>query len=136
MLLSLASATHAQNLSKHKWKDRLVVILAADTSLPMLDKQMEELRGHSEGLAERKCEIYRATHSAWSTGLEELENWKDSGKLYEDFKETGADFEVLLIGLDGGIKLRQTELLTCEALFGRIDQMPMRKSELRRKGGR
>mgnify|MGYP000892552319 CR=1 FL=1 len=43
------------------------------------------------------------------------------------------NFEVILIGLDGGIKLRQTEVLTKEDLFNIVYAMPMRRSELSRK---
>ena len=39
-------------------------------------------------------------------------------------------FEISLIGLDGGIKLSQNEILTAEKLFGIIDQMPMRRIEV------
>ena len=54
---------------------------------------------------------------------------KQIGKILND-KE---DFEVILIGLDGGIKLQQTEVLKKEALFNIVDAMPMRRNELNRK---
>ena len=45
---------------------------------------------------------------------------------------TGADeFAVVLIGRDGGEKLRSAEPVTVEELFGKIDGMPMRRRELR-----
>jgi hypothetical protein len=37
---------------------------------------------------------------------------------------------VLLIGLDGEVKLRQSHAATNEQLFGLIDTMPMRRAEL------
>ena len=43
-----------------------------------------------------------------------------------------ADFEVLLIGLDGGKKLQQNLLLSTQQLFDKIDAMPMRAQELRK----
>ena len=43
------------------------------------------------------------------------------------------DFEVILIGLDGGIKLQRTKILTKEDLFKITDSMPMRRDELTRK---
>ena len=39
-------------------------------------------------------------------------------------------FEVILIGLDGGEKLRQTKVLETDKLFAIIDGMPMRRSEI------
>ena len=40
-------------------------------------------------------------------------------------------FEAVLIGKDGLVKARQTESLDVSALFERIDQMPMRRNEMR-----
>ena len=36
---------------------------------------------------------------------------------------------VLLIGLDGEVKLRQSHVATNEQLFGLVDAMPMRRAE-------
>lgn len=41
-------------------------------------------------------------------------------------------YRVLLIGKDGGVKSRSSDL-DLEATFGLIDQMPMRREEIRRK---
>ena len=57
-----------------------------------------------------------------------------SGKLSENMSKTILDnsnnFEVILIGLDGSIKLRQENILLKEDLFRIIDSMPMRISEM------
>ena len=45
---------------------------------------------------------------------------------------TGADeFAVVLIGRDGGEKLRRASPISAEELFATIDEMPMRRRELR-----
>lgn len=43
-----------------------------------------------------------------------------------------SDFEVILIGLDGGVKLRQTEALETKKLFDLINSVPMRQAEMRK----
>jgi hypothetical protein len=57
------------------------------------------------------------------------------GKVSESFSRkiinAENDFEIILIGLDGSIKLKQTELLLTKDLFNIIDAMPIRKSELK-----
>lgn len=40
-------------------------------------------------------------------------------------------FEALLVGRDGGVKLRYPEPIGPDELFGRIDEMPMRRREMR-----
>lgn len=41
-------------------------------------------------------------------------------------------FSVVLIGKDGGEKLRQDSLLTARELFALVDAMPMRRAEMGR----
>ena len=43
-------------------------------------------------------------------------------------------FVVILVGKDGGEKLRSTEVVRLEKLYGTIDAMPMRRREMREKG--
>jgi Domain of unknown function (DUF4174) len=45
------------------------------------------------------------------------------------------DFLVVLIGKDGGVKLRQDEPILAADLFALIDSMPMRKQEMGRRPG-
>ena len=39
-------------------------------------------------------------------------------------------FKVILIGKDGGVKLKQDDTVSLEVIFERIDAMPMRKNEI------
>jgi hypothetical protein len=45
------------------------------------------------------------------------------------------DFRAVLIGRDGGVKLRQDEPILAADLFALIDSMPMRKQEMGRRPG-
>lgn len=45
------------------------------------------------------------------------------------------DFEVVLIGKDGGVKARTSDSSALEDFLGLIDTMPMRRAEVRSKGG-
>jgi len=49
---------------------------------------------------------------------------------------TGGTFMVVLIGKDGGEKLRREEGATLGEIFGLIDTMPMRRREMRGKTDR
>jgi hypothetical protein len=48
----------------------------------------------------------------------------------------GRPFEVVLLGKDGGAKLRSDKVVTAGALAALIDAMPMGREELRSRGGR
>lgn len=42
------------------------------------------------------------------------------------------EFSIVLIGKDGGEKLRRNSLLTTRELFSMVDVMPMRRAEMRK----
>lgn len=132
LLISIINA-NAQKLSSHRWNDRLVIIMANDQSNPTLKDQILELEKSETGLEERRITVYRVLPDKYQIGLEDGKPCETSGNIYEIMKETNADFEIVLIGLDGGIKLRRSELLKADELFGIIDQMPMRQAEMNKK---
>lgn len=124
----------AQNLSSHQWEDRLILILTDDTNNTTYQKQIHELYSDQQGLEDRKLVIYTILPDKFNRDDEENQEWIDSDELYSEYKKSEDSFEILLIGLDGGIKLRQQEFLSNKRLFGRIDQMPMRRRELQSQG--
>jgi len=125
---------NAQNLSTHQWKNRLILILVNDDAQAELQAQLTEFRHHSAGMKERKLVVYQVQANQFKRGLSTDNECITSNKLYKNYKSDDSPFEVILIGLDGGIKLTQNDMLTCEKLFAIIDGMPMRRRELRRKG--
>ena len=133
LLLSSISTVNAQKLSSRRWNDCLIIIMASDPSNSIILDQTIKFKKSESGLKERKIVIYRALPDKYQIGLNESSAWETSGNIYESMKETNSDFEIVLIGLDGGIKLRREELLTTNELFGVIDQMPMRRAELDKK---
>ena len=121
---------NAQDLSKHQSKDRLILIITEEKT-EKFQQQITELQKHQQGLKERKLVVYKILPEKDSTGFQE-ENWKSSTELYGKYKVKNSDFRVMLIGLDGGEKLEQTEVLSIEKLFNTIDSMPMRQAEMRK----
>ncbi len=122
----------AQRLSKHQWENRLVIVLTEDANNSIFKNQLAEFKKDLDGLNERKLVIYQATPSAYKTGLKG-NKWEKSVQLYNKYKKTDAAFEVVLLGLDGGVKLQQSKLLSNKKLFATIDVMPMRRREIERK---
>lgn len=49
----------------------------------------------------------------------------------QDYGVAEEESAALLVGRDGGVKLRSPEPITPDELFGRIDEMPMRQREVR-----
>jgi len=131
-MILISSSTYSQELRKHEWKNRIIVILTSDNQNAKYNEQLETFENETEGFKERKLVVYHATPTKYKTGFQK-NNWKKSSQLYDRFKQSDSDFEIILLGLDGGVKLRQENLLTVRKLYGTIDAMPMRRREIESK---
>jgi len=132
ILLFCSLLSYGQHIKKHEWKKRVIIILTDEKEHSIYKKQLTELHKNTKGIKERKLIVYNVIPTAYATGLTDIE-WKNSTRLYKNYKKTKKSFEIILIGLDGSIKLRQTRLLTNGDLYSLIDAMPMRQNERKRK---
>jgi hypothetical protein len=115
-----------QDFSKHKWENRLIIIIAQDINNSIYQKQIKEFIAHEEGLVERKVLVYQILPKKYKIGLNPGINWEENS--HHQAKDI--PFEIRLIGLDGSVKLSQKELLTSDKLFSLIDRMPVRRIEI------
>lgn len=127
----LTMKSYSQQIEKHQWKHRVILIFADKKTSKLLKEQMKILESDKKGLQERKLKIYRFSEHQYAKDFSE--NWIPSEQKMSYFKENNEGFQVLLIGLDGGVKLIQPKLLKTEQLFTLIDGMPMRRREIQRK---
>jgi hypothetical protein len=124
--LAAAGAADAQTvpaLQEHRWKHRVVVVLAADSALPAYRTQLAELARHREALAERDVRVLAPPASD-----------PMAGQLRRQLDLADGEFRVVLVGKDGGAKLRRRAPLTVDELLRTIDGMPMGAAEARRRG--
>ena len=121
---------NAQNMESHTWKNRVLLLLTQDINNTDYKNQIKELQACNNGLLDRKLIVYQITKTGYMIGLSDTSKWQKSSQVYKEYQKANAPIQVILIGLDGGIKLRETDFISCEALFRVIDVMPMRKSEL------
>lgn len=125
-LIGIVSQAHP--LRHHQWKDRVVVILSDDYEY--VNAQMTILKADIAGCNERKLVVYQANSKGYISGFQNEILVLDKGALFGFFGNQ-KESTTMLIGLDGGIKLKQSKLVQLEEIFGLIDQMPMRNSELK-----
>ena len=129
MLSTLSS--FSQDLSKHQWENRVLLVFTDDKNADAFKHQIAILSEHKKGLEERKLVIYQFTKNEFTTNFNDV--WSSSNSLFKKYVKDNESFKVMLIGLDGGIKLEQNSILSPEKLFTIIDGMPMRRNELKRK---
>jgi hypothetical protein len=128
LVLLGTSISFAQDLEQHEWKDRVLIVTSNTTQF--IDWQIDLFRKNQKGLKERKLIVYKVTPTQYAKGIDS-KDWIDDTNFYSKIKRTQKDFEVILIGLDGGVKLRETHLVPLQKLFPLIDGMPMRRQELK-----
>ena len=128
MIFSKFSALHAQNLSQHLLKNRVILILSEDNSA--FERQMLAFKANEKGMYERSLIVYHLKSDEYEQVMPKGDVQR-SMNLFKKNNQANVSFELILIGLDGGIKLRQKEFLSCEKLFAIIDSMPMRSADIK-----
>jgi hypothetical protein len=119
---------HAMDsLSAFEWKNRVIVVFGNPDDLK-LGQQIALLESEKGELAERDLVIIRVAGEdaravyGTASGLIARAIRKEAGI-------EGNGFHVILVGKDGGVKLRSDTVIRNVEIFGIIDQMPMRKAE-------
>lgn len=98
---------------------REILLFYKEEGAALQDKQLAILHENEAGLKERDIII----HTYHITKQDkEAAKWK---------VQSSASFIFLLIGKDGGEKLRSDSIVSAEKLFDIIDAMPMRKAEMK-----
>ncbi|AYN66720.1 DUF4174 domain-containing protein [Euzebyella marina] len=127
---------NAQELEAYRWNNRILIVKAEDAQSTEYIKQIDELTNADENMEDRKLILYQIEGTDFKFTDFKKPKKKEVGVVTEGFSEkylhTKNTFEVILIGLDGGVKLRQDEFLDKESLFRLIDSMPMRMNEMKK----
>ncbi len=123
---TIAPASGMDGLSQYDWKNR-VLVLFGDADDRNLQCQIELLQAQSSQLTERDMVVLqvsdgrvRAIHGRGGN--------LDAAKLRADADIQGNRFHAVLVGKDGGVKLRSNEVVGDVEMFDFIDRMPMRRA--------
>ena len=86
------------------------------------------------GLAEKQLAIWKEAQAEMEERDLTITVITGNDLLYKKYKvDSLTEFTVILLGKDGGEKLRTQNLLTTNKLFALIDAMPMRRQEMQKK---
>jgi hypothetical protein len=125
---------NAQQLSEHRWENRLIVLVGSGESAALLDEQIALLMEHRDVLEDLKLLVYQFKEAVYSLGLCAEEGWQAGtvpAYLAREIPKN-TPFSFFLIGLDGGVKMRRNDVVPIADIYELIDQMPMRRAELNR----
>jgi len=109
-----------------QWKARVLVVSAPKANDSDLTAQNAILKSDFDGQAERDLTIIRLVGAEGPAGV-------DAQALRERLSLPPDRFEVVLVGKDGTTVLRRRQPISLGDLFDRIDAMPMRRDEIRKR---
>jgi len=124
---------NAQNLEDYKWKNRILVLVDEATDTDAIQSQLQALTAEEAALLDRDLRIFLVAKNnvSYQNGkLSDIsaENLRQKLNIPLEFKG------LLLIGKDGGVKMKKEFLVDPETIFSLIDGMPMRRAEMRKSG--
>ena len=128
-----SEAKETLDLKEYEWRNRLLLLFTPSLDGPGYLKLNEDLSRQKEEVMDRDLLVFHILESGETT-LGNLPLAEGSGDyLREKFSIKPGTFTVLLIGRDGGVKLRREGQVKLQELFSLIDSMPMRQREMREK---
>lgn len=115
----------SQDLSKHHWENRIILLLTESLEDEDFLSQVRELETGRIALEERKVIVYQVFKHKMKKGLNKDAAWTAATNLYKKYDEKDSPFEFYLIGLDGKVKLQETGCVSLDKIIDLIDSMPM-----------
>lgn len=128
IFILVSSQVFAMNsLSDLTWKKRVIIVFA-DAGDKQLERQVKILTEQRLELEERDLVVISVISGEASTAFGNAAK-PDAAALRDEAGVKKGSFKVILVGKDGGIKLRSDTVVPDVELFDVIDRMPMRQAE-------
>lgn len=128
---ALGSATAvAAELSDYLWEHRPLLVFAPTDSDPRLVETLSRIEASRCDFVDRDMVIGLVVTEGTSTLDGQVINADESQRLANQYAISENAFSVLLIGKDGGEKLRVNEVPDLRTIYAVVDGMPMRSGEM------
>ncbi len=113
--------------SQFTWRNRVLVVFGENAD-PQVRRQIAALKEQTDALGARDMVVLQVTPDS-VTPVFGTAGELQPAQLRKDLKVTDDRFEIVLIGKDGGVKLRSKDVVSDAEVFDLIDRMPMRRAE-------
>ena len=119
----------AAELSDYRWEHRPLLLFAPTDSDPRLVETMRRIEASRCDFVDRDMVLGRIVTEGTSTLDGHVVDPTQAQRLASEFGIDADSFSVVLIGKDGGEKLRVAGVPDLQAIYAVIDGMPMRARE-------
>ena len=121
------------DLTQFQWKNRLLFIFAEDDSHPLYKDLQSQIVAQKAEVNDRDLIVFEVLAQGPARTNTRSLSQKEADSIRDHFAVPSNAFSLILVGKDGGIKLKRSDQVDLREVFGLIDSMPMRQREMRQK---
>lgn len=126
-----AFAQISPDLADYQWKYRLLLVFPSSASDPSYLELKQNLQQFRAALEDRDLLVFHLLCADGAVDHTHPFSPEAIRSLRQHYAVPDENLTLILIGKDGGEKARQIGDFNLQALFERIDAMPMRQREMR-----
>lgn len=127
LVLMATQVVAMESISGMTWKNRVIIVFGnADDR--RVSRQIETISSNRLELDDRDLIVISVTEVKVEVIFGTVPGLK-AAKMRAEAGVKRGSFQVLLVGKDGGVKLRSETVVNNGSLFDVIDRMPMRRAE-------
>ena len=123
----------SMDLNQFQWKHRLLFIFAPDEGDAFFQAMQSDISTQSDEISERDLVVFKILENGPFYQENIQIDTRTAAAIRTTFAAPRGNFSCILVGKDGGIKLRQDSQVKLDEVFSLIDAMPMRREEMRQK---
>jgi hypothetical protein len=124
----MSSKIIAQDLDVYQWKNRIILLKSNTFESDWLQAQLKRLNADRTQLEEREVLLLVITDDlVYNDRKQIMDLSADTIISTYDLSDFNG---LILIGKDGGLKLKEAFIVNPKEIFSLIDSMPMRKTEI------
>lgn len=121
------------DLTQFQWKNRLLFLFAPDGSHPLFKNLQSQIVAQKAEVEDRDLVVFEVLAQDSSRMKTTSLDRQQADSIRDHFAVPRNIFSLILVGKDGGIKLKRNDQIDLGAVFELIDSMPMRQDEMRQK---
>ncbi|MCX2744225.1 DUF4174 domain-containing protein [Mangrovivirga sp. M17] len=139
IVIALTSMSTFNNLNKiledAAWQKRVLIISSSSDKHSLIREQYTKWKKDLPGLIDRDLIIIAPEEAKWmiiSNQADIETHFVPNKKLIHKFELDSSKLNIILIGKDTGVKDITHQIRESKYWFDKIDQMPMRKTEMKK----
>ena len=121
------------DLTQFQWKNRLLLIFAQDGNHPLFQDLQSQILAQKAEVDDRDLIVFEVPAQGPARMNTNTLDRKEADSIRNHFAIPSDEYSLILVGKDGGIKLKRKDQVDLKEVFELIDSMPMRQNEMRQK---